>query len=52
MTRAALKHGYEMLGIEIDEHYYAAAVERIGRYESQGTFDMTPNDKVSDPATR
>jgi len=40
---AALEFGYEMLACEIDEHYFAAAVERIGRYEQQGTFDMTRN---------
>lgn len=40
---AALDMKYELLGCEIDAEYFAAAVERIGRYESQGTFDMTPN---------
>ena len=40
---AALDMKYELLGCEISEQYFATAVERIGRYESQGTFDMTPN---------
>lgn len=40
---ACLDAGFEMLACEIDSEYFAAAVERIGRYESQGTFDMTPN---------
>lgn len=40
---AALEYGYEMLATEIDEHYYAAAVERIGRAAQQETFAMTQN---------
>jgi site-specific DNA-methyltransferase (adenine-specific) len=43
---AALELKYEMLGCEIDEQYFATAAERIGRYESQGTFDMTPNSLI------
>jgi site-specific DNA-methyltransferase (adenine-specific) len=44
---AALDAGHEMLACEIDEQYFAAAVERIGRYEQQGTFAMTPNTKLT-----
>lgn len=40
---AALEYGYEILACEIDEQYFATAVERIGRYEQQGTFAMTRN---------
>ena len=40
---AALERGFEMLACEIDAEYFATAVERIGRYEQQGTFAMTRN---------
>ena len=40
---AALDMGFEMLACEIDAEYFATAVERIGRYEQQGTFAMTRN---------
>jgi site-specific DNA-methyltransferase (adenine-specific) len=45
---AALDHGFEMLAVEIDAEYFAAAVERIGRYAQQETFAMTRNDKLRD----
>jgi site-specific DNA-methyltransferase (adenine-specific) len=35
---AALELGFEILATEIDEHYYAAAVERIGRAAQQETL--------------
>ena len=42
---AALDRGFEMLACEIDAEYFATAVERIGRYEQQGTFAMTRNNQ-------
>ena len=45
---AALERGFEMLACEIDAEYFATAVERIGRYEQQGTFAMTRNGKLTD----
>ena len=35
---AALELKYEMLACEIDEQYFATAVERIGRYKQQGVL--------------
>jgi len=35
---AALDMGYEMLACEIDEQYFATAVERIGRHLQQGVL--------------
>jgi site-specific DNA-methyltransferase (adenine-specific) len=43
---AANERGFEILACEIDPKYFAAAVERIGRYESQGTFAMTQNNRI------
>jgi len=45
---AALDLHHEILACEIDEHYYATAVERIGRHEQQGTLAMTRNADISD----
>lgn len=35
---AAVELKYEMLGCEIDEQYFATAVERIGRFKQQGVL--------------
>lgn len=48
---AALDLHHEILACEIDEHYYATAVERIGRHEQQGTFAMTRNNVLGDGST-
>jgi DNA modification methylase len=45
---AALELHHEILACEIDEEYYATAVDRIGRHEQQGTLAMTRNAELSD----
>jgi len=49
---AALDLQHEILACEIDEEYYATAVERIGRHEQQGTLAMTRNAELCSRSER